>query len=141
MDNQRLVDSPKDLLGSLRSTLGLSDEQFQFLEQALLSRLDSSQRSKYETDGNSEEPPRAYLGVTLEEDGHGARIGSVQSDSAASQAGLREGDVIIRFDGIGGMNERGIRGHIGRLQPGSRIWISVSRDGVELTLEATLGSR
>src|SRR3989304_4686264 len=42
-----------------------------------------------------------FLGVRLQEgdEGGGARVASVEPDSPAAKAGVKEGDVIVRFDG------------------------------------------
>jgi predicted metalloprotease with PDZ domain len=81
------------------------------------------------------------LGVSLEEtegDVRGAKVRSVEEDSPAEKAGLREGDLIVRFDG------EAIRGvsHLARLvretPAGRSVAIEVARDGGKQTLTATL---
>lgn len=92
----------------------------------------------YETGG-------AYLGVRLvEETEHpegGARITHVVKGSPAAEADLREGDVVIEFDGevIRGpvALTRRIRAH----EPDDRVKVKVLRGGGRHTLEVTLGSR
>ena len=75
----------------------------------------------------------AYLGVQLEEETEhpegGARVTHVVDGSPADEAGIREGDIIVEFDG------RVIRGPVGLTRrihdssPGDHTAIVVVRDG------------
>ena len=87
----------------------------------------------------------AYLGVQLEEETEhpegGARVTHVVDGSPADEAGIREGDIIVEFDG------RVIRGPVGLTRrihdssPGDRATIVVVRDGSQQRLEAELDER
>ena len=87
----------------------------------------------------------AFLGVTLEEETEheegGARINSVVAGSPAEDAGLQEGDIVIRFA------KETIRGPVGLTkkirdrEPGDQVLIVVLRDGRKHTLEIELGKR
>jgi serine protease Do len=78
----------------------------------------------------------------------GAFVGSVQNGSAADKAGIKPGDVIVRFNGkeIGASSE--LPPLVGAMAPGSRASVTVLRDGkprdfvVALTAleEATAGA-
>jgi hypothetical protein len=71
----------------------------------------------------------------------GVRLDAVSPGSPADKAGLKGGDIIIGFGGkpVGTMNDymEGLRRH----KPGDRVEIIVRRDGKEVKLQATLGSR
>lgn len=57
---------------------------------------------RFEFDGDVAEvraEPRAFLGVGLEDADKGARITNVTEGSAAARAGLKEGDIITKFNG------------------------------------------
>lgn len=90
----------------------------------------------------SHDTDRAWLGVYAGGSGQrGVRVARVEDGSPADHAGIRAGDVIVRFDG-----ER-VRG-AGRLaraildqEPGDRVAVGVRRDGDELELSAELGVR
>jgi serine protease Do len=84
------------------------------------------------------------LGVGLDEtegDLRGARVRSVEKDSPAEKAGVKEGDVVVRFDG------EAVRGasHLARLvretPSGRSVSLEVSRGGAVQKLTATLADR
>ena len=87
----------------------------------------------------------AYLGVRLEEETDlpegGARVTHVVVDAPAAIAGVKEGDVIIKFDGsvIRGPNALGLR--LTEREPGDSVAIVVLRDGDRVKLDAELKSR
>ena len=68
----------------------------------------------------------------------GALIKTVTENSPASRAGLQPGDVATRVNGRPVMDEAGFRDLIARATPGSRVEITVRRDGRDHTLNATL---
>lgn len=67
-------------------------------------------------------------------------VGSVQMGSPAAAAGLREGDVITRFQGVA-MDEARMRNAIATLPAGSSVSIEVDREGAPVRLTATLADR
>lgn len=82
-----------------------------------------------------------FLGVTLgdvEGEGRGAKVRSVDSDSPAAKAGVKEGDVIVRFDGEAVRSAS----HLARLvreTPARRsVPLEVARGGATEKLQATL---
>ena len=97
---------------------------------------------------------RGFLGVGLEpmnDDladslglarNRGELIQSVQEDSAAEKAGLKEGDIVLKVNGKDVTSEQSLSFLDANLEPGTRVPIEVLRDGDErLTLTATLGKR
>ena len=78
----------------------------------------------------------------------GAFVGSVQNGSAADKAGIRPGDVIVRFNGKEIATSAELPPLVGAMSPGSRASVTLLRDGkqrdvvVSLTEldEATAGS-
>jgi C-terminal processing protease CtpA/Prc len=87
----------------------------------------------------------AFLGVTVEEEiDHaegGARIIGVSEDSAAEQAGLQEGDVIVGLDGDTIRGPKALTHGLRDFEPGDAVSITVLRDGREQTVDAELGQR
>jgi serine protease Do len=72
---------------------------------------------------------------------HGVLITDVYDDSPAEKAGLKDGDVIIEFEGkhhkdVGHLVDA-VRSH----EPGDEVLIKVLRDGEEKTLTVVLGER
>jgi S1-C subfamily serine protease len=65
----------------------------------------------------------------------------VRGGSPAEQAGLRGGDVIVRFDGVRIDNIYDYTYALRSRKPGQSVRVSVKREGRELDLQATLGRR
>jgi serine protease Do len=69
----------------------------------------------------------------------GALISQVNRDSPADKAGLRAGDVIVRFNGQGVGDTARLRNLVAAAAPGSKASIVAIRDGREKTFTATIG--
>jgi serine protease Do/serine protease DegQ len=84
---------------------------------------------------------RGFLGVTLGETelSGGALIAKVIPGSAASRAGLRQGDVIISVGTkeVNSVNQTRVA--ISQTAPGTKVPLKISRSGVKMTLFVTLG--
>ena len=84
----------------------------------------------------------SFLGVGLEdvEDGtRGAKVRTVEPDSAAEKAGIQNGDVITRFDGESVRSTRQLTRLVRETPAGRAVDIEVKRGGATKTLTATLG--
>jgi serine protease Do len=66
---------------------------------------------------------------------------SVQPESAASDAGLKPGDLIRQVDGKPVSGPETLRDAIHGSRPGAKLTIEVDRDGQPMTLSAVLGSQ
>jgi len=88
---------------------------------------------------------RGYLGVNIEEEvDHpegGARVTRVVDESPAADAGIRQGDVIVRFDGRVVRGPAALTRRIHELEAGDSVRVTVLRDGAEVELEVELGRR
>lgn len=94
---------------------------------------------------------RGWLGVVIQEVSRdlaesfgldkpaGALVVNVMSDSPAQAAGLREGDVIVRFNGNDITLSSDLPHQVGRIRPGEKADVEVMRDGRLQTLTATIG--
>ena len=95
---------------------------------------------------------RGYLGVGLQPeisadlaaefklpDSSGAMVTTVQTDSPASRARLKDGDVIREVDGKPVADRQQFRLLISQTEPGTKINLKFLRDGNEQTVSATLG--
>ena len=87
-------------------------------------------------DASLGEAVREQYGVTSTS---GALVTQVDADSAASDAGLLEGDVIVEIDGQAIRSSEQLGGIIRSHDKGDRVSIAVERDGRRRTFDVTLG--
>jgi serine protease Do len=64
----------------------------------------------------------------------------VAPDSAAAQAGIKVGDVILKFDGTPVVDAGQLSARVGVAAPGDKASLEVWRDGKTLSLNATVGN-
>lgn len=69
----------------------------------------------------------------------GAIIARVFADSAAAEAGLQAGDVVIEINGRKVKNSADMRNRVGLLRIGDELRMKVMRDGRTLTITASIG--
>ncbi|HET7292859.1 MAG TPA: PDZ domain-containing protein [Vicinamibacteria bacterium] len=83
--------------------------------------------------------PRLGVQIADTEGGErGALVKEVEKDSAAEKAGLKEGDVIVRFDGETVRSVSQLRRLVSETPKGRPVPIEVRRGGAAQRLEATL---
>ncbi|MGM0946025.1 MAG: S1C family serine protease [Bacteroidota bacterium] len=68
----------------------------------------------------------------------GVYIGSVNNDSGAQEAGLREGDIIVGVDGRPTNNVAMLQEMVARKRPGDQVEVEYVRDGKTQKTKATL---
>jgi serine protease Do len=91
---------------------------------------------------------RGYLGVLIQdvnpalakqfklsENTGGALVGDVTPKSPAEKAGLKNGDVILEFNGKKTADSRQLKLQVARTKPGETAPIKILRDGEEQTLQ------
>jgi S1-C subfamily serine protease len=78
------------------------------------------------------------LGVETDE---GAFIAEVVPSSAADEAGIEAGDVIVEIDGRDVEDAADVGAIIGDLSPGDEVEVVIEREGERETVTVTLGSR
>jgi serine protease Do len=93
---------------------------------------------------------RGYLGVIIQDvnpalarefklkDNTGALVGDVTEKSPAEKAGLKEGDVILEFNGKKVTDSRHLKLEVARAQPGESVPLKVLRDGSTKDLQVTV---
>ncbi len=69
----------------------------------------------------------------------GALVSQVNKDSPAEKAGIKVGDVIVRYNGKEVEDVRALRNAVAGTAPGTKVDIVVLRDGKEKSLSAKLG--
>ena len=77
------------------------------------------------------------FGVTVDQ---GAFIDQVEPGSAADDAQLQQGDVIVEIDGQAVNGSDQVRAAVRSHSPGDRIELKIERNGEQKTIRATLGS-
>ena len=100
-----------------------------------------------------EEILRGYLGVRINPmtddfsealgipENHGEFVQSVEPGEAADKAGLKPGDVVMSVGAKDVTPDNTLSYIIANIQPGTRVPITVLRDGKKMTLNATVGRR
>ena len=93
---------------------------------------------------------RGFLGVTIQDvtpdlaeafdlsSEKGAVVGDVNQDSAAAEAGIQKGDVIVEFNGKKVEDSRNLRLMVAKTAPDTDVAITVIRNSKEIKLKATL---
>jgi serine protease Do len=96
---------------------------------------------------------RGYLGIGLQDlnqdlamsfsmkDSKGALVSDVKEDSPADQAGLKQGDVIIEYQGILIEDGVALQRMVTRTPVGSKVQVKVMRDGRARDLTARIGEQ
>jgi serine protease Do len=94
---------------------------------------------------------RGYLGVMIQpvtpelakefklSGNSGALVGEVTKDSPADKAGLKEGDVVVQFNGKKVTDSRHLRLMVSQTAPGTGVELKVLRDGKEQSFSVKLG--
>ncbi len=95
---------------------------------------------------------RGWLGVVIQEVNKdlaesfgldkpaGALVAKVLPDSPAEDAGLREGDIILEFDGHEIELSSDLPHQVGRVMPGSKVKVKVVRNGENEKIAVTIGT-
>lgn len=93
---------------------------------------------------------RSWLGVYIQEVNHnvakaldletidGALVSNVVEDSPADKGGLKEGDVIIMFDGAPVSDPSHLKNIVSSTPPGKRATVELIRDGHKKSIKVTL---
>jgi serine protease Do len=68
----------------------------------------------------------------------GVLVVTVEGDSAAAKAGIKAGDVILKFEGQPVRDADALRAAVRKAEAGKKLSVSVSREGKLLDLEVTL---
>jgi serine protease Do len=69
---------------------------------------------------------------------HGVLVSQVTADSPAEKAGIKVGDVVIKFNGQRVEDSRQLRNAVAGTNPGAKVEVVVIRKGKERTLKAEL---
>jgi Do/DeqQ family serine protease len=107
-------------------------------------------RQVFEQLGKSGTIHRGKLGVSIQpvtpeiaasmglDDAKGVLVNVVEPGSPAERAGVRQGDVITRVEGVEIADPNQLRNRIAAMQPGTEVTLTVIRDGREQQVRAKL---
>jgi S1-C subfamily serine protease len=85
---------------------------------------------------------QSWIGVFESPDSDGrVRVGRVVPESPAEEAGIRAGDELIAFAGIGISDFDALRRRVEMHEPGETVKVQISRNGESFELELEIGSR
>jgi serine protease Do len=94
---------------------------------------------------------RGWIGISIQdftpelaegmglEGKEGAIVAEVVPDSPAMEAGLKQGDVIVAVDGRKVASNTELRNRISATSPGTKVTLTLIRDGKERSVDLTLG--
>lgn len=82
---------------------------------------------------------RAILGVVTDKDDKGARVKEVKKGTAAEKAGLKEGDIITKFNNDAVKSSEDLVAAVGKTKPNDAANVTYLRGGKESKVKATLG--
>jgi serine protease Do len=71
---------------------------------------------------------------------NGALVAKVEPDSAAAKAGVKVGDVIMKFNGDAIVDAGQLAQHVGVVAPGAKASLEIWRNGKSVELTATVGN-
>jgi serine protease Do len=71
---------------------------------------------------------------------NGALVAKVVPDSAAAQAGIKVGDVILKLNGATILDAGQLSQRVGVLTPGDKATLEIWRDGKSVSMTATIGN-
>ena len=93
---------------------------------------------------------RGFVGVTFRELNssvakelgvkriNGLYVNTVVPNGGAAAAGIKEGDVITKVDGVNIMSSADLQERVGRLRPGDKVQLTYERGGSDKTVSVTL---
>jgi S1-C subfamily serine protease len=82
---------------------------------------------------------RGQLGIVVQKDARGVLVGQVQPGGPADRAGIKKGDIITAFNGVGVNDPNTLRNQIAGTPPGTEVTLTILRDGQQQQVRATLG--
>ncbi len=72
---------------------------------------------------------------------NGALVSEVISGSPAAKAGVKSGDIILKFDGKDVAGPSQLKNMVGNVKPGSKATLTLFRNGKEMELTTNIGER
>lgn len=146
-----LIDMNGDVIGVNQSTLRGGAEGIGFAIPSNTVKRTVEQMIAHP--GITEPPIQAFLGVQLYQVTQGFRnqtgyrgqggvgVGQVFSGSAADQAGINPGDVILKMNGKSYNDYQALQQAIGKMHAGDKVTLEIWSQGAKRLVQVTLGTR
>ncbi|MEM7310720.1 MAG: M28 family peptidase [Planctomycetota bacterium] len=129
-----------DLFHKLALSAATRSERFEFQSQ----RRGGGDASAQSTPAASAPMPKVRVGISPavgEGEGLGILIGQVTPASAAEEAGIQAGDILVRWDGAKVADLMSWMETLAGHEPGDEVQVGVKRGGEEVTLTVKLKAR
>jgi S1-C subfamily serine protease len=75
------------------------------------------------------------IGITVRQEGSTLVVTGVRKDSPAARAGVRAGDIVLRYNGETLSSSRHFYRRVLESRPGSLVWLELLRDGAVQMIE------
>jgi serine protease Do len=117
-----------------------TDENFHV---AISAFLDASwdRLARGEDWGNTRPPLRAYFGASGVDHPEGCRLERVDTNSPAARAGLKVGDIVVKFNDQTIKDSDSFQQSLARVRPGTEVTLQIKRDNEEMSVRVTIGAR
>jgi S1-C subfamily serine protease len=79
--------------------------------------------------------------LSVNEGAYVSDFGNMEDKSAAKEAGIKAGDVVVKLDEMQIKTSTALIEYIGRKRPGDKISVTVNRHGKEIVIPVTLKNR
>jgi S1-C subfamily serine protease len=86
-------------------------------------------------------PAGGQLGISISDTANGVRVDTVHAGTPAEKAGIREGDLVVEFDGERVRSAMQLTRLVHETPEGRQVAVAVMRDGKRQTLQATPEAR
>jgi serine protease Do len=105
---------------------------------------DAMMKSEFIGEGPFAQKPEkgtGFLGLATEAAEGGLRVTKVGAKTPAERAGVKEGDIILRFNGKAFAKREEMQEHLKEMAAGDEVKLDIRRDGKEQTITLELGER
>lgn len=82
-----------------------------------------------------------FVGVVGDPEADNCKIADVYPGTPAAKAGIKVGDIILKFDGKDTPDFQSLAELVGKMKPGNKVKIKIQRGEETLTLNLTIGRR
>lgn len=130
-----------ELFHAILNGAALMDDRFTFVEPPRRNRRGGGGGGESNAALMARVNVRVGIRTEATEDGNGLRVLEVVGDTAAAEAGLQSGDVILRWNQTDLTERMDLIRQLAEHEPGDEVDLSVDRDGTEISVIIKLRAR